>query len=439
MRMLANSDIRKKNAKKILLISYLFPPVGGPRSIRWAYFTDYLSTKGYHIDVLTISPSRNYPRFGEENKRLISSSICVYRTYPGLGYRVAFGSRTRGRSTDRAEAKGSKLGLIDLIKNIYRILGVRYALLPDEMMEWLPWAIRAGYKLVRDRNYDLIISNDFPNHIVGFFLKKKTGIPWVTDYGDPWAFGPAADFPPWRKILRKRLETFLLKTVDKIIVTTEETKKGYLELYPFLDSKRIDVISQGYDPKKFEDVSAQTSNRFRIVYTGRFYDKIREPYTFFEAIREFKEENIEVIIAGEIFPQYCKYIAENNLSQKITLLGYQSYLNSIALQKEATVLLFLGNNSPYQLPGKIFEYLAARRPILGISSYEKDIGTKFIREHNRGLIVEDNSAAIASVIHHLYGLWEKGMLDESFNLNEIKEYSWDCSGEKLEKLISSYF
>jgi len=427
------------NNKNILLISYMFPPLGGPRSIRWAYFTNYLSKRGYQIDVLTILPLRKHPTYNKDNETLIPSGVSVHRIYPGITHKFIFDSSVRKKKINEGEIEKKRFNnILGLIKELYESFGQRI-FIPEGAVECLPWGIETGYKLIKENNYGLIISScpPFTDHIIAFFLKKKVNIPWVADYGDPWVFNPVLNLPGWRKIIDKFLEESMLKAVDRMIVTTEATKESYLKFYPFLKHEKISVIPQGCNVEKFKAVSPKALNNFRIVYTGRFYDKVRKPYAFFEAIKRFNKEDMKVIIAGDILPKYSQYVFENGLSKKVIFLGHKPHLESIALQKGATILLFLGNNSPYQLPGKIFEYLAAKRPILGVRYNENDLGAKYILKHNRGIVVENNPSDIVSGISQLYRLWEKGELDKSFNLDELREYSWENSAKKMEEVILS--
>lgn len=305
------------------------------------------------------------------------------------------------------------------------------------MIEWLLLGLAMAKKITWKNHYDLIISSAMPftDHILAYFVKKWTAIPWIADYGDPLAFNPISPKIKWEHLGDKWIESKLLKAVDCTIVTTDETKKGFIEYYPFLKKGQIAVIPQGYSPEEFKVIQPELGNKFRVVYTGIFYDDVREPYTFFDAIKHLKDIELEVIVAGNILPHYIKAAEQNNLKERITFLGHQPHKRAIALQKGADLLLLLSNKSPYQLPGKIFEYFAASCPILTIQVSKKDIAARLVRKYNRGIIVPNEPKAIASAIKEVYGLWREGELERQFNLGPIKEYSWKSQAKKLEKVI----
>lgn len=422
----------------ILLISYNFPPIEGPRSLRWIQFTKYLVRKGYKIDVLTIDPEMSYGGYEKESIKMIPIGVNVCRTYPGLIYKFKYRYLPSKEIKNQKNYKTLfKAPLREMMKIIYQGI-VEPILIPDNTIEWLPWGLGMVKKLIQENHYNLIISSapPFTGHILAYFAKRKTGIPWIADYGDPWVFYPVPKIMR-HHLVSKWIESMLIKEMDYIIVTTNETKEGFVKYYPFLKKERIRVISQGYDPEEFKRIRPELGNKFRIVYTGFFYDHIREPYTFFDAIKGLKDIELEVIVAGNIHSHHIKAAEEKGVIGKVIFLGYQLHERVIALQKGADLLLLLSNNSPYQLPGKIFEYFAASRPILVIRFVEKDIATRLIEKYSRGVVVSAKPEEIVSAIKKIYALWQKGKLDKQFQLKPMGEYSWEYQVEKLENVIKN--
>jgi len=414
--------------KNILLISYNFPPIGGPRSLRWLQFVKYLN-RDYSIEVLTIQPEKGCTRYDESLLSSIPENVKIYRTYPGFIQRFNY----RYLPLDKIKKVREKSFKIILRKAIKNILSPY--LMPDQMVEWLPWGLKKAKNLVRKKKYDLIISSAWPftDHLIGYFIKKKMGISWIADYGDPWAFNPFIPFPWRRNLIDCRFEEKLLKNMDNIIVTTKETADGYVKYYPFLDCQKITIIPNGYDHKEFQQAKPDKGKKFRIVYTGIFY-KDRSPDILLKSIKELNFD-FELIIAGEISPEYIKIIGNLGIEKKVKLLGHQSHKQAIALQKGADVLLLLGWLKGYQIPAKIFEYFGACRPILSIKFDEKDIAAKLVQKHNRGFIPYNNTKEIISALEEMHDLWQKGKFKSCFDLRELKEYSWDILAEKLKETI----
>ncbi|MEE9591613.1 MAG: glycosyltransferase [Thermodesulfobacteriota bacterium] len=419
---------------RILICTYTFPPTGGPRSIRWIQFTDYLSKKGWKIDILTVSPLPRSPRYDEESLKEVPEGVSVHRTFPGILYSFTYKFFARGDSRS-----GKKRGSSDtLTKRILKYLNKtgRSLLIPDGSIEWLPFALRSGKKLCRENYYDALISVGYPysSHVVGYFLKKYVHGPWLADYGDPWSFFPHY-FPEWRRPIDRRLEGRLLKRMDKVIVTTEETKEGYLTFFPFLEDNDVEVIPQGYDVARFSKMEPEKAQGFRIVYTGIFYGTIREPYAFFDAVEEMEDMDIEVVIAGRIEERYREYVISRGLTGKVKFLGYLSHERVVALQKGATVLLLLGNLSRYQLPSKVYEYIASKRPILSIRYQKEDIASKIVEKYQRGVVVDNKKGEIKEALRAFYQDWKDKKLDGRFKLEDIEEYSWDSLVLRFEALL----
>lgn len=422
----------------ILLISYNFPPITGPRSIRWVQFTKYLIRKGYKVDVLTINPEIGYGTYEKDSVGTIPRGVNVYRTYPGLIHKFSYRYLPPVRIKNQNLESSFKTLLRREVKKIYKKV-VEPMLIPDKMIEYFPQGFRMIKKLIRENDYNLIVSSAMPftDHILAYFTKKKIRIPWIADYGDPWVFNPTLTKIKWRYFINKWIESTLVKEMDYIIVTTNETKKGFIEYYPFFERKKIAVISQGYDPEEFEMIQPELGDKFRIVYTGIFYDDIREPYTFFDAINRLKDIELEVIMAGNILSHQIRAAEGKGLKEKVIFLGHQPHKRAIALQKGADLLLYLSNDSHYQLPGKIFEYFAASRPILVIQFDKEDIAVRLVKKYNRGIVVSNKSEKIAFAIKKIYELWQKGKLNKQFQLEPIEEYSWKSQAEKLGNVIKN--
>ena len=157
--------------KNILLISYNFPPLCGPRSLRWLQFVKYLS-KDFSIDVLTIQPDKGYGNYDRNLIYQIPKNTRVYHTYPGFIHRFSYCYMPLEKM-NKVPQKSFKIILRKGIKNIYKNILSPY-LMPD-MVEWLPWGLKKAKNLVRKKKYDLIISSAAPfiDHLIGYFIKKK--------------------------------------------------------------------------------------------------------------------------------------------------------------------------------------------------------------------------------------------------------------------------
>lgn len=428
---------------KLLICAYYFPPIGTPRSYRWREFVTHLYSKGWKIDVLTIDTSDKHPNYDSKLLDNLPTDVRIFRTYPGIMHH--FSSLLLSKVADNREPTSSenqsplkqRSG-----RSLFRIFekSLRTVFIPDEAVTWLPFAILKGRKLTKENSYDVIISSGFPFtcHIVGYFLKSLSGgKPWIADYGDPWVNNPSFTLPKWRSLIDKILEARILKSVTKLIFTTDGTKEHYLNLYPFLKSEDVKVITQGFSYKEFHESLPESTGKFRIVYTGMFY-KDGEPFGFFDALKRVREiwKDLEVVIAGNITnEEYKRYTEKNGLSEVVKFIGFVSNKRSLALQKGASVLLLIGHGGGIQVPGKTYEYIAAKRPILSVKIDNADIASKIVERFKRGISVENDPSKISESIIHLYNAWKNKHLENEFNLEDVDEFRWDRLADKLEETI----
>lgn len=429
---------------KILLCSYYFPPIGTPRSYRWKNLVKCLASKGWEIDVLTIRATHKHPNYDPNLLERMPDGVRIFRTHPGIMHHLSghLLSKTGGdRRNVLSSTYGSmRQGVGRLLFNLYES-GLKYLFIPDEAVIWFPFALLKGFALNKENHYEVIISSGFPFtcHILGYILKNLSGdIPWIVDYGDPWVDNPILPVPKWRSWTDEKIESRILKSANRLIVTTQETKEHYLSLYPFLRNESIKVISQGFSREDYDEVSPEIRNNFTIVHTGKFY-RANEPILFFDALKELKQiwKDLEIVITADLSDDNRKrYIKNNGLSELVNFVGFVPHQRAIALQKGATLLLLIGHRGGIQVPGKIYEYIAAQRPILSIKNDEADLASKIVEKHKRGIAVKNNTQMIKDSLIHLHILWKNNKLENNFNLEYVDDYSWDRLGKKLDILIS---
>jgi len=412
--------------KNILLIIHNFLPISGPRTIRWNMFIKKLISQGYKIDIITTNPSKYYPSYDESLLKEIPKDVKIIRTYPGPIYNFSY----LYLPPDNKFKTSFKISTRNLLKCIF-IKFVEPFLIPDKCIFWLPFAINKLRKFNKNK-YDLVISSGYPftGHIVGYFAKRKFRAPWIADYGPK--------NHRLRYYIDKLIEGYLLKHVNQVVVTTDATAKGFEKHFTFLKPQKIKIISQGANSQNFTKINPERNNgTFRIVYTGTFYKSIREPYIFFEAVKLLQNFAIEVIIAGHVDPECIQWAMRNCLQKNIIFLGYQNHERVVALQKGADVLLNFGWVNGHQIPGKIYEYFNAKRPILSIKYDNHDISAKIIKEFNCGLVAHNNKEEIMNVIKFLYNLKQTKQIENYFNHYPQNNYSWDSLAKKMENVIEN--
>lgn len=429
--------------KRILFIGYYLPPLEGSHSNRLRNFINYLDDFGWKVDVLTSSPPLSFSHCDNTPSSRFRESVMVFRTSHGFLNKTYYKVLQTGDRKRRHESTSdNKVTAGGFFSCFLKIIGpiANTAMVPDSSIEWYPFGVYQGLKLTKKYKYDLLISSALPVtcHLIAYTIKKRRGIPWIADYGDPWVFNPAFNPKRIKFGIVYKIEQKVLALADAVVVTTEETKQDYLKHYPTLSEEKVTVIPMGADYDLFNGATIERSEKFRILYTGAIYG-IRNIEPFLDAVRLFYEEqklenDIEILFAGSIDNRTMKLIESKQLQGTIQLLGNLQSDKIPPLLKGANVLLFLGNRGGLQVPGKLFEYLAARRPILCIKGNEKEPSLRFFEGLNRGIIVNNETKEIYSALIQLYSFYKKGTLDAVFSLAEMPDVFWRDRVNRLDKI-----
>jgi hypothetical protein len=391
--------------------------------------------RGCSVDVLTI----RMPERFQDMLNDIPRAIRIYRTFPGPFYYLTF-KYSRESSHETRGISPEHFTLWKLLSDIYTTAwkALNAMLIPDIYIEWLPLAIKKGKELIKKNRYDVIISSSETRvcHLAGYFLKKKSRIPWVADYGDPWIHSlPSLRESDIKKTILQKIEKVILKKIDAITVAADGMKTLYHNQYPFLNKESIHVVTQGFDSDMFLPIERTLTHKFSIVYCGSFYRDLRDPSAFFKAVME-TDKDIEVIIAGRI-NEFADVLRQEYFHGRIQFRGFLSHKESLTLQKKATILLHIGNANDVQVPGKIYEYIGAGKPILCIKGGDGDISADIIMRYNKGIVVPNNTDIIKKAIGQLYELWEKHLFEKTFNFEPIEEYTWAKKAQDIHNIIEN--
>ena len=430
--------------KNIVLIMYNFPPIGAGRGIAWTFILDEIS-KYYNLDVITIKASKGDPIYNENKLELINSTYKVNRTNPGKFYNKLYKN-----DIIKKEIKSNATTNNIIKKNCICAYkkALRGFIFPDRMVFWNKYAYKKFEEIASDKNVDLVITVGFPfsTHILGKKIKDKYDTKLILDYGDPWSFNPSNEtIPYWRKSLDKIVEKNIIKSCDYITVTTKSTLEEFKNKFKYAIDK-IEVIPQGVDinryNKEIENMQVRPkSKKITLFYSGIFYKDIRNPKEFFKALSNFKEDDLdgaelEILIAGKM-EEYVIELAsqvENSKNLSIKFLGNITLDEVINLQVSCDALLYFGNKGELQVPGKLYEYIAARRPIYCIAPVY-DEGCEIIEKLNRGIVVKDEAKEIKKeLIKFIQQIKKK---ENKFNLDIVDKYDWKIISNKYKIIIDN--
>jgi len=415
--------VDEKNLK-VLLIAYAYPPLWEAQSVRWYYLSKELAKSGIQIDVLTVS----YP--GEiENL----PGIKVYRTFPGPFNKIVFKAISNPSVFSAKIRRSSKFFIA---KKLYRIIRkfLEYLMLGDTRNEWFFIGYSKALKLIKENNYDFLITSHEPivDTLLGLALKNKTKIRWIADLADPIS----ADYYPsfWRPILKK-IEKETLKKADLIIVTNEALKKKYEKIANSVE--KILVVTQGFDLDFFKSYKKTNENqKFTLAYTGSFYKEFRNPEELIKALKRL-DFDFELRLAGRLenFLPHFK-----GIKKKVNYLGVLSHKKVLEVQVTSDVLIYLGNKLEDQVPGKIFEYFGSKRPILCIIQNEKDPMAKTVKALGVGEVCLNEEEEIYKALNRFYERWINNEIDSVYFYDEgkIKHFSWQNQAQKFLDFIKKF-
>jgi len=356
--------------KKVLIITYYWPPAGGPGVQRWLKFVKYLP--GYGITPVVFVPQNpTYPLIDEGLAKDVSPNLEIHQQpiLEPYSWASAFSkSSTQKISSGIIPDKRKQSALQKLM------LWVRGNLfIPDARVLWVKPSVRFLSYYIPKNNIDAIITTGPPHslHLIGMELQQRLGVKWVADFRDPWTtigYHKELKLSTSAEKKHKELETKVLNNADVIIVTSPTTKAEF----ETITSKPIEVITNGYDVENIG--RQQLDEHFTLAHIGSFLSE-RNPKILWEALAELVGENqhfrqkFRMKLAGAVSQEILSSIKNAGLENHINLLGYLSHEQALIEQRKSQVLLMVEIDSPDTrciIPGKLFEYMAAERPILAI-------------------------------------------------------------------------
>lgn len=391
--------------KKVLVIAYYFPPLGGSGVQRVLKFVKYLPQFGWQPTVLTIGPTAYYAKDESLLKEIESLNIKVIRT----------------NSLDPNSVVHKKHDVVKMPKEgMRKILSFLSDLffIPDNKIGWKRKAMKAASELLKKEKFDVLFATAPPvtDFLVGKELKKKFKVPLVVDYRDSWLNFPFKYFPtPLHRYIHYRLERSVLRASDMVVTTSRRTKEEILLRHKFLTHKDIAIIPHGFDPEDLQVPSHDVLphiEKFRITYSGMFYAKIT-PIYFLQALSKVLKENtqlrgrIEACFVGLFRTEFINYVNHLGLQNSVNILGYLEHREAVKYLLASDVL-WLMMQDDIMTPGKIFEYIGTGKKIMGC--VPKGYMRSIIEEANGQCVEPTNVNQIADMIVQLYQQYEKKQL-----------------------------
>ncbi|HAG06974.1 MAG TPA: hypothetical protein DCL13_02205 [Peptococcaceae bacterium] len=280
--------------KKVLLVAAHFPPAGGGGVIRALKMAKYLGDYGCDVLVLTREPRPNDitdPSLVDE----VPPSVRVIRARDVDPYRWLYRFRPPAPQTPTAAARPSLLkrvatGLLRGLRSPALKL-LQYTAVPDDFYWWARATVPLGERVIRGEGIDVIFTTSYPYsvHLLGYWLKRLTGVLWIADFRDPWTQNIHKSGIPWRERVEERMERRVMANADAVTTVTPSFAAGFRAKHGDV-IRRLEVIYNGFDPADYEDiVPFPHDGRFTAAYTGLLYPK-RSPRLLLEAVAELIAE-----------------------------------------------------------------------------------------------------------------------------------------------------
>lgn len=423
--------------KKLLIITYYFPPAGGPGVQRWLKFVKYLPE--FDIQPIVYVPENpTYPIIDEGLVGQISEKAIVLKNKIWEPYQLAsiFSKNKTKKISSGIFPHKKKQTFLD--KTFLWVRGNLF--IPDARVFWVKPSVSYLENYIKENNIDTIVTSGPPHslHLIGLELKEKLNVKWFADFRDPWTtigYHKALRLSDYAARKHKNLEYKVLNSADTIIVTSKTTKTEFQAI----TNKPISVITNGYD---IENVEKQTlDTKFTLAHIGSFLSD-RNPRFLWESLVELLQEvpdfksHLEIKLIGAVSQEVLDSISEFHLNDYLNLLGYVSHHEAIAHQKKSQVLLLIEINSEDTksiIPGKLFEYMVSNRPIIAIGPQGSDFAD-IIKETNTGVFFDySEKEKLKSVILDFYNQFLEGRLQA--NGVGLQQYSRKNLTKQLAQLI----
>jgi glycosyltransferase involved in cell wall biosynthesis len=403
--------------KKVLIITYYWPPSGGGGVMRWLKMSKFLPGLGWQPVIFT--PENPDPSVIDESliqeihpetieiKMPIWEPYDLYRKLTGK----KSGAKFKAGYISEASEGSWKSRLSVFIRGNF--------LIPDPRIFWVAPSIDFLTKYLKENPVDLIVSTGPPHsmHLIALGLKNKFDIPWIADFRDPWT---DIDFYHKLKLTwladrkHRQLEKKVLSTADHVVTVSPGCAEGLEKIA----TRKIEVITNGYDPSDYEFEKPAPDKTFTISHFGAF-NKDRNPAALWLAMNELATENpdfknlLRIKLFGQTDVSIINDIKKYNLTDNLVLIEHLPHQKGLVELSKSQVLLLPLNNAPNVkgiLTGKMFEYIALQRPILALGPTDADFA-EILRKTNSGVSLNfDDLHGIKNALQNYFQLFKENKL-----------------------------
>lgn len=433
--------------KRVLFVSFFFPPINAVGSVRAAKLAKYLPDYGWEPTVLTVDQFATRP--ATMAVETPEDHIARARYLDPVGLFINFLRPPTGRPAAGSSPQpiGRRRFLYSLARKLFDFNVVR---VPDRSLTWFLSAVKKGMELIRQGSFDAILSTYPPptDFMVAAFLSRRTSVPWVAEYRDPWTSNNVYNRAQPIQYLEEQLEKRLLRNaamVETVSVPNAELLSEALE-------SPVSVITNGFDPEDY--LAAPTphrqddSGKLTITYTGSLHAGKQDPSLLFEAIRRLREkgrirpEDLEIQFytfdsdRGDLLALVERY----TVSAFVQCRGFFPHQEALSRQRESDALLMLDWMDPAD-PGyyslKLFEYLGARRPILAIGNRSGSIVDELLRACSAGEVLFDIEKVQSQIMKWVTEFRSLGRIIYHGSSSATRKFSYHVIAGQLAEVLDN--
>ena len=427
--------------KKVLIITYYWPPAGGPGVQRVLKFTKYLPEFGWQPLILTVAKGE-YPAIDKTLEKNIPKECKVFKTKsrePMALYKKFIGME-KNEKIPTAVLADNNPSFKKRMANWIRL----NLFIPDAKIGWKKFAVKEGMKIIKNEKPDLIFSSSPPPtvHLIASELANRSNLKWIADFRDPWTDIHYYEEQPRlviTKLKDRRLEQNVLNRADKVTCISKLDIE--LDFAKKTDTEKCINIPNGYDDDDFTEMNVFNSptRKFTILHLGAV-NKERNPEKFFEAVSSLRrkkiinENNFQIIFIGNIEPVVMTTVEKNEIWDLVSYVDYLPHKEALQQTDRANILLLLVTQSKKNrriLPGKTFEYMRTGKFIFALGPEDGEVA-RIVTETNAGVVVDySNEEKIEKILLQKFNDWQNNELMFEGDTEKIKQYSRKKLTEEL--------
>ena len=424
--------------KKILIITYYWPPAGGPGVQRWLKFVKYLPDFGWKPTVF-IPENPSYPIVDETLEKEVSDDLEIIKTKIWEPYQLA---EIFGKDNKKFKAGQFDVGKNQSWKSKLSIWVRGNFFIPDARVFWVKPSVEYLKKYLKENQFDAFVTTGPPHsmHLIGLELKKEfPTLKWIADFRDPWTeisyykhmkLSKAADQK------HRNLEQKVFETADITLATSYSDAENFRK-----KGANAFCITNGFDRNEITENVAQNNSKFTLSYIG-VLEQLRNPEVLWKVLNELVSQNedfknaLELKFVGSIDDKILSEIERSELKYLVNNLGYLSHSEANIEMANSDLLLitnFPDDSSKGIIPGKIFEYLATRKQIVSFGPKDSDV-KNILEETKAGKHFSyDDESELKTFLLQKFEEWKSGVAHSQ--TQNIEQFSRKNLTKKLTELL----